>query len=170
MRLGSECRGDQARFSRLRAGRLPRRRAPGSFRSPGRTHGEHCNRLLQALPAYGTRGEALPRRRPEWWHEHAQHLCTRLQGQRRTSCHDPQFGGRWARSYTLWLDNGKIEGECAIDLNGGLGVQHKDTISNQTTQLPALSAKGSLVLKYSCGLAQTKAEEPPKLEGFTKSR
>ena len=72
------------------------------------------------------------------------------------------------RSYTLRFDDGKIEGACAINLDGGLMAQYKDAIANQTTQLLVFSGNGMLARKYTYGLDQAKAGEPPKLEEFTK--
>ncbi|MBZ5580712.1 MAG: hypothetical protein LAQ30_00655 [Acidobacteriia bacterium] len=74
------------------------------------------------------------------------------------------------RSYTLRFDAGKIEGACAINLDGGLRIQHKDDISNQTTQLLVFSGNGTLARKYTYGVDQAKAGEPPKLEEFKKKR
>jgi len=75
-----------------------------------------------------------------------------------------------ARSYTLRFDDRRIKATCAINLDGGLEVQYNDSISNQTTQLLVFLANGTPVRKYTYGVDQAKAGEPPKLEEFTKRR
>ena len=65
------------------------------------------------------------------------------------------------RAYTLRLDNGVIESDCAINIRAGMDVAYEDTISNQTTQLLVFDANGALVRKYVYGLEQALAGKGP---------
>jgi hypothetical protein len=65
------------------------------------------------------------------------------------------------RAYTLRLDDGAMESDCAIHIAAGVDLEYKDTIPNQTTQLLVFDTKGPLIRKCVYGLEQAKAGEAP---------